>query len=526
MQTITSQPLPPRISGGACLNSFDTKAPATSTKSGYRSRTGRLERREITCVKPTPRVFRTVLTPELVNDQMADPVVATEAKPMSLEDFSRALFQASKAYDVSRVDKLLASASQSTGEIRVCSAVVDRVIVRAWTRVSIISKRECNQIRSLIAVFVHHNMVSVNWCLTVENFFKGHRTFQDQISVPKHLNPAILRAELLKAADTRPAHVSTVGFLSRVEADEELRKIACEVIDLELEKRLSNHDKAGESDYELFKGLINIYLCRGIWSETTLGNVIALSALKDDYRYAQVLKEDFGASLQGPLLFSALRRAADEMDGEKIRKILDLSGAGEDQLLNQILGRVLVSVEFRLPLTSVKLSRLYQVIDALVQYGALERFWLNKALRLCVLGEADCEARVRKSDHESAIDPDTLRDILQKTVETIDHEKAELLLDLIDDEPSLREPAGVVLVSRLQPILLRPWQPEFSEQLGLWQFMKAFSRRDIIDAQLLSQALTIFQRSCADVLAEAPEPRFGAYLKRQTEVGRIGKPEG
>ena len=513
MQTVTSQPLPPRISGGGCPDSFDTRAPATPTKRGYRSRTGCLERREITCVKPTPPVFRTVLTPELVNDQMADPVVATEAKPMSLEDFSRALFQASKTYDVCRVDKLLASASQRIVELRVCSAAVNRVMARAWTRVSIISQRECNQIRNLIAVFVHHKVVSESWCLRVENFCKSYKEFQDQISVPKHLNPVILKAELLKAADTFPAHVSTMGFLSRVEADEELRKIACEVIDLALEKRLLNPDEADEFDYEAFKGLVNIYLCRGIWSEKTLGKVIALSALRDDYRYAQVLKEDFGASLQGPLLFSALRRAADEMNGEKIKKILDLSGAGVDQLLNQILGRVLLSVEFRLPLTSVKLSRLYQVIDALAQYGTLERFWLNKALRVCVLGDADCEARARKSDHEAAVDPETLRDVLQKTVQTLDHEKADLLLDLTDDEPSLRQPTGGVLVSRLQPILLQPGQPEFSEQLGLWQSMKAFSRRDIIDAQLLSQALTIFQRSCADVLARAPEPRFGAYLK-------------
>lgn len=510
MQTVTSQPPPPRISGGGCPDSFDTRAPATTTKRGYRSRTGCLERREITCVKPKPPVFRTVLTRELVNDQMSDP---TGAKPMSLEDFSSALFQASKTYDACRVDKLLASASQSTGELRVCSAAVNRVMVRAWTRVSIISQRECNQVRNLIAVFVHHKVVSENWCETVEGFCKSYWEFQGQITVPKYLNRAFLRAELLKAADTLPAYMSTMSLLGRIKADEELRKIACEVIDLALEKRLLNHDGVDPLDYIAFKGLINIYLCRGIWSEKTLGNVIALSALKDDYYYAQVLKEDFGASLQGPLLFSALRRAADEMNGEKIKKILDLSGAGVDQLLNQILRRVLESVELRLPLTSVTLSRLYQVIDALAQYGTLERFWLNKALRVCILVDADCEARARKSDHEPAVDLKTLRDVLQKTVQTLDHEKADLLLDLTDDEPSLRQPTGGVLVSGLQPILLQPGQPEFSEQLGLWQSMKAFSRRDIIDAQLLSQALTIFQRSCADVLAGAPEPRFGACLK-------------
>lgn len=508
MQSVTSQPLPHRTSGGACLDSFDTRAPA---KCGYRSRTGCLERREISCVKSAPPVFRTVLTPELVNDQMVDP---TGAKPMSLEDFSRALFQASKTYDVCRADKLLASASQSTGELRVCSAVVNRVMVRAWTRVSIISQRECNQIRNLIAVFVHHKVVSESWCVTVENFCKGYREFQGQISVPKYLSPVTLRAELLKAAGSLPAFMSTMGLLGRIGADEKLRKIACEVIDLALEKRLLNHDEAGSFEYVAFRGLINIYLCRGIWSETTLGKVIALSALMDDYHYAQMLKEDFGASLQGPRLVSVLRRAADELNGEKVRKILDLSGAGVDQLLNQILRRVLESVELHLPLTSVTLSRLYQVVDALAQYGTLERFWLNKALRVCFLGDADCEARARKSNHEIAVDPATLRDVLQKTVQTLDHDKADLLLDLAADEPSLRQPARGVLVSRLQLIPLQPGQPEFSEQPGLWQSIKAFSRRDIIDAQLLSQALTILQRSCADVLAGAPQPRSIAYLKR------------
>ena len=520
MQSVTSQPLPPRISGGGCLDSFDTRAPATTAKRGYRSRTGCLERREITCVKPKPPVFRTVLARELVNDQMADP---TGAKPMSLEDFSRALFQASKTYDVCRADKLLASASQSTGELRVCTVAVNRVMVRAWMRVSIVSRRECNQIRNLIAVLVHHKVVSENWCETVESFCTSYWEFQGQINVPKYLHPAVLRAELLKAADTIPAYMSTMSLLGRIEANEELRKIACEVIDLALEKRLLNHDEIDSFDYVAFKGLINIYLCRGIWSEKTLGRVIALSALKDDYYYAQVLKEDFGASLQGPLLFSAVRRAADEMNAEKVREILDLSGAGVDQLLDQILRRVLVSVELRLPLTSVKLSRLCQVIDTLAQYGTLERSWLNKALRVCVFDDGDYEAKAHKSDHEAAVGPATLRDVLQKTAQTLDHEKADLLLDLTADKPSLREPAGDVLVSRSrQPILLPPRQPEFSEQPGLWQFMKAFSRRDIIDSQLLSQALTIFQRSCADVLAGAPEPRSGAYLKPQP----VARPEG
>lgn len=470
-----------------------------------------------------PPVFRTRLTGELVNDQIADPVVATGAKPMSLEDFSRALIQASKTYDFCRVEKLLASASLSDGEICVCSALVNRVMVRAWMRVTIMSQRECNQLRRLVALFVHHKVVSGNWCKAVENLFKNCGKFLGKTSGPGYLKPVALKARLQKATEGFPDLINTMGLLDRIGADRELRKIACEVIDRVLEKRLLHHNETDSFDYMAFKALINIYLCRDIWSETILDKVITLSVLKDDYHYAQILKADFGASLQGPLLFTALRRAADEMNAEKVRKILDLSGAGVDQLLNQILRRVLVSVELRLPLTSVKISRLCQVIDALAQYGALERSLLNKALRVCVFDDGDHEAKAHKSDHEAAVGSVTLRDVLQKTAQTLDHEKADLLLGLTADKPSLREPAGDVLVSRSrQPILLPPRQPEFSEQPGLWQFLKAFSRSDIIDSQLLSQALTIFQRSCADVLAEAPEPRFGAYLKPQP----VARPEG
>lgn len=518
--TTTSRPLslvsPPGASEGlcpVCLDAFDTKLPTvTPSECGHRAHTACLERWKIKCVKMTCPVCRTELTGDLVNDEMTNPVVTPGGMPLSLGDFSSALFQAGRTYDVRRADALLASASLSIGESRVCFAVVDRVMVRARMRLSIMPWHEYNQIRNFIGVFVHHKVLAESWCQTAQGFFELWRVLQTEQGVLAGLNPVALKAELLKAAVLPPDYARTTGLLSRIGAVEALCMVACEVMDLVLKKM--SRSETGLLDYKEFRDLISIYLCRGIGSETTLGRIMALSVSKDDHVYAQVIKDDFGGSLQGLALSEALSRAAGAIDSKKIKKILDLSDGRVDRFLNPALRIALESIEPRRPSISCKdIYRLCDVIDALAQYGTLERSLLNKALRICVLGDNIFKARALKSDHGAAVDSGTFLDALQKTAQTFDYMEAGLLLDLAAGEPSLRESARGVLASRLQAILYQPGQPDSLERLKLWMFANAFFQHDIIDSHLLCQSLTIFQLFREDYFADVLKSRYGAYLE-------------
>ena len=168
--TTTSRPLslvsPPGASEGlcpVCLDAFDTRLPTvTPSECGHRAHAACLERWKIKCVKMTCPVCRTELTGDLVNDEMTNPVVTPGGMPLSLGDFSSALFQAGRTYGVRRADALLASASLSIGERRVCFAVVDRVMVRARMRLSIMPWHEYNRSgTSLVSLSITRYLLSL-----------------------------------------------------------------------------------------------------------------------------------------------------------------------------------------------------------------------------------------------------------------------------------------------------------------------------------------------------------------------------
>ena len=414
-----------------CLGTFDTKLPSVTPECGHRSHTGCLDRWIITCTKPECPVCRVELTGEVINDEEINPLVVADALPLNLYDFSTALFQAGRTYDVRRADAVLTMAQLSLAELTVCQTVVDRVLLRARLRMTIMSWREYNQFRNFIDVIMYHEAVDDSWYETAPAFFRTWRTFQrEQCELADSgafMNPVGLKASLLQASVSPPAYLRTVHMLNRIGTDEVLHKVACEVLDLVLEKRLLCQTDL--RDYEFFRGLIDIYLCRRIGTEATLGKVVALSALRNDFVYAQMLKDDFGVSLHGPLLFQKLGRAADAMNDDTIKKLLALSGAGQSQLLNWILQRALTSVNAHPQLiTSVTLYKLPKVIAVLTRYGTLGPSLVNEAVRICFLGDNIEVAKVLKLHHGAAVDTEIFMDALQKAAHTRDHKKMDLYL--------------------------------------------------------------------------------------------------
>ena len=529
MQTVAASPVsqslslvsPPGACCPVCLGTFDTKLPSVTPECGHRSHTGCLDRWTITCTKPECPVCRTELTGEVINDEEINPLVEVDALPMNLYDFSTALFQAGRTCDVRRADAVLTMAPLSLAELTVCQTIVDRVLFKARQRMTIMSWHEYNQFRNFIDVFMYHEAVDDSWYEKALAFFQSWSVLQREQSVPvdfgAFMNPVDLKTALLQATVSPVDYMRTIHMLNRIGSDEVLHKVACEVLDLVLEKRLLCQTDL--CDYELFKGLIDIYLCRGIGTEATLGKVVALSALRDDFVYAQMLKDDFGVSLQGPVLFQKLGRAAEAMNDDKIKTLLALSGVGQSQLLNWVLQRALTSVSAHpQSRTSATLYRLPKVIAALSRYGALDRSLLNEAVRICFFGDNVEAAKMLKLHHGAVVDTEVFMDALQKAVHTRDLKRMDLLLDLTTGEPALRELVRNLLASTLQAILD---QAECSGQPGLWQFVNAFFQHEIIDARLLSQAVSVFQLLEGTALAQRLKSQYSAYLDPQPEVGNV-----
>ena len=501
-----------------CLGTFDTRLPSVTPECGHRSHTGCLDRWTITCAKPECPVCRVELTGEVINDEQSNPLVVTDALPLNLYDFATALFQAGRTYDVRRADAVLTMAPLSLAELTVCQSVVDRVLLRARVRMTIMSWREYNQFRNFIDVFMYHEAVDDSWYETVPAFFRTFRAFPQEPSEPADaaalMNPVGLKAALLQASASPPDYNRTIPILNRVGADKVLHKVACEVLDLVLEKRLLCQTDL--NDYELFRGLVDIYLCRRIGTEATLGKVVALSVLHNDFVYAQMLKDDFGVSLHGPLLFQKLGRAAEAMNDDTINKLLALSGAGQSQLLNWILQRALMSVNAQSQLrTSVTLDKLPKVIAVLARYGAVDPSLVNEAMRMCLLGDNIEAAKVLKFRLRAAVNSEVFMDVLQKATHTRNHKKTDLLLDLTTGEPALRALVGNLLAATLQAIVD---QAECSGQPGLWQFVDTVFQHGIIDARLLAQAVNVFQRLEGTALAQRLKSQYSAYLVDHDET--------
>ena len=85
----------------------------------------------------------------------------------------------------------------------------------------------------------------------------------------------------------------------------------------------------------------------------------------------------------------------------------------------------------------------------------------------------------------------------------------------------MRELGRDLLASTLQAILDQSWQAECSGQPGLWQFVNAFFQHDIIDARLLGQAVSVFQRLEGTALAQRLKSQYCAYLELQPELCNV-----
>ena len=509
----------PSASCPVCLDTFDTKLPSVTPECGHRSHTGCLDRWTITCAKPECPVCRVELTGEVIDDEQSNPLVVTDALPLNLYDFATALFQAGRTYDVRRADAVLTTAPLSLAELTVCQSVVDQVLLRARVRMTIMSWREYNQFRNFIDVFMYHEAVDDSWYETVPTFFQTFRALQKEHSGPADcaalMNPAGLKAALLQASVSPPDYIRTIHILNRIGADAVLHKVACEVLDLMLEKRLLCQTDL--NDYELFRGLVDIYLCRRIGTEATLGKVVALSVLHNDFVYAQMLKDDFGVSLHGPLLFQKLGHAAEAMNDDTINKLLALSGAGQGQLRNWILQRALMSVNAQ-PVGSLTLDKLPKVIAVLTRYGAVDPCLVNEAMRMCLLGDNIEAAKVLKFRLRAAVNSEVFMDVLQKATHTRNHKKTDLLLDLTTGEPALRALVGNLLAATLQAIVDQSGQAECSVQPGLCRFVDTVFQHGIIDARLLAQAVNVFQRLEGAALAQRLKSQYSAYLVDHDET--------
>ena len=386
---------------------------------------------------------------------------------------------------------------------------------------TIMSWREYNQFRNFIDVFMYHEAVDDCWYETVPTFFQTFIALQREHSEPEDcaalMNPAGLKAALLQASLSPPDYITTTHILNRIGADELLHKVACEVLDQALEKRLLCQSDL--RDYELFKELIAIYLCRRIGTEATLGKVVALSVLHDDFVYTQMLKDDFGVSLHGPLLFQKLGRAAEVMNDDAINKLLALSGMGQSQLLNWILQRALMSVNaLSRSVDCLTLHKLPKVIATLARYGALDPCLINEAMRICLLGDNIEAAKVLKLRCGAGVNSEVFMDVLQKATHTRDHKKTDLLLDLTTGEPALRELVRNLLAATLQAIVDQSGPAECSGPSGLWQLVDTVFRHDIIDARLLAQAVNVFQRLDGAALAQRLRSQYSAYLVDHDET--------
>ena len=533
MQSIpvtTALPQPPLPAGASasgeecctiCLETLETKLPTVTTECGHRSHRGCLDRWRIYSVRPMCPVCRTTLTQETVDDEVVCSAAAPTS-PLSSVEFTDALFRAAKIYDTRRIDVLLASASFDAQARRICLAVVNSVINRGFLRLSVMSWRECNQLKNVVDIFLQHRAITASWAASLPDLFATWQEFhyQDKVSAVDYhagMTAGALRAEILRLSESCD-HVKAQRLLDRVGADERLREVVRNVLDFVLQKALLRRHKTTQCEYILFKNFINVFLCRGIRDGAVLAEALQLSVLRGDFPHAATLRDEFGVRLEGSALHMTLSDAVDEIDTTRIAKLmyLALPGVGVEQVVKSVLQRLLNSVESS-AWADQELCGLPDVISIFSQHVTLDASQVNKALDLYLHCEAFYEAMEIKYKLGGVMSVRTLGRALQSAANTLDHSKASLLLDMAVEAP-LQEKSREILHGKLQAIYPESGQITGHERDKLWWFVNVFFQHDIIDAQLVGLAVKIFELTLWDSLVELLKSDYGAYLEPQPEV--------
>ena len=537
MQSIpvsTALPQPPRPAVASapgeecctvCLETLETKLPTVTTECGHRSHRGCLNRWRIYSVRPLCPVCRTPLTEETVDDEFVG-AAAAPTGPLSSVEFTDALFRVARIYDTRRVEMLLASSSLDAQARRICLAVVNSVINRGFLRLSVMSWRECNQLKNCVDVFLQHGAITASWAASLPDLFATWQEFhyQDKVSAVDFdacMTPGALRAEVLKLSESCD-HVRAQRLLDRVGAHERVRGVVRNALDFVLQKALLHRYKTTQCQYILFKNFINVFLCRGIRDGALLAGALQLAVLRGDFPHAATLKDEFGVSLEGSVLHMTLSDAVDAIDTTKVAKLmyLALPGVGVEQVVKSVLQRLLNSVE-SCAWADQALCGLPGVISIFSQYVALDASQVNKALDLCLHCEAVYEAMEIKYKLGGIMSVRTLGRALQSAANTLDHSKASLLLDMAVEAP-LQEKSRAILHGKLRAIYPEAGQITGDERDKLWWFVNVFFQHDIIDAQLVGLAVKIFELTRWDSLVELLKSDYGTYLEPQRSDSLTG----